>query len=129
MSGPLDNPKIAYDRSGLKLQMKQNVASETQNLKSILKGEFGWFKKDSTLHSQPTKKQPTKFETEWEENDKSSTRNNNTEKLLPKVKSESAPLDEKKKIKVLDNIFKKDEEKQKKKKEKKEKSENSDDFN
>ena len=29
--------------------MKQNVTNETQNLKSILKGEFGWFKNDSTV--------------------------------------------------------------------------------
>lgn len=129
MIGPLENPKISYDKSGLKMQMKQNVATETQNLKSILRNEFGWFKKDSTLKAAPQKKQNARFETEWEESDKSTKEISNPEKQLPKVKAASNADDEKTKVKVLDNLFKKTEEKPKKKKAKEEKTENSDDFN
>ncbi len=129
MIGPLDNPKISYDKSGLKMQLKQYVASETNSLKSILKNEFGWFKKDSTLKAAAPKKQSAKFEMEWEEAAEKSSDKANKEMQLPKVKAENTLEEEKKKIKVLDNLFKKAEEKPKKKKEKKEKTENSDDFN
>ncbi len=126
MIGPLENPKISYDRSGLKTQMKQNVSGETQNLKSILKSEFGWFKKDSTVKSPTAKKQSTRFETEWEENNTSEKTKNGDGKALPKVRSEIAP-EEKRKVKILDNLLQKEPGKQPKKKVKKE--ENSDDFN
>jgi hypothetical protein len=130
MIGPLDNPKISYDRSGLKLELKQKVSGETQNLKSILKSEFGWFKKDSTIKSSQTNKQNIRFETEWEENDLGSNAAAKKGKELPKVRPNEA-LEEKRKIKVLDNLLKKDSVKQNKKRVKKEKSdeENSDDFN
>ncbi len=128
MIGPLENPKISYDKSGFKLQMKQNVSSEKQNLKSILKNEFGWFKNDSTVKSSSTKKQQTKFETEWEESNPTAGSKSGNEKQLPKVKAtEPAPEI---KVKALDKLLKKgDEAPTKKKKEKPQKEENSDDFN
>ena len=127
MSGSVDNPRIAYDRSGLKMQMKQNVTNETQNLKSILKGEFGWFKNDSTVKVQTKKTTKTNFDVEWDEADKKSDKKTEAnESQLPKVKSDNAPKEEKPKIKVLDKLLHKEESKPKKKKEK---EENSDDFN
>ncbi len=47
MSGNLDNPVIRYDRKGMKQKIKEDIKQEKQNLKSILKEELGWFKKDS----------------------------------------------------------------------------------
>lgn len=129
MIGPLENPKISYDRSGLKMQMKQTVSSETQSIKSVLKSEFGWFKKDSTIKAPVVKKQNTKFETEWEEADQNPKVKNSSEKQLPKVIAAETKEDAKPKIKVLDKLLKKEEEKPKKKKEKIQKEESTDDFN
>ena len=119
MSGPLENPKISYDKSGLKAQWKENFSSEKQKIKSILKNEFGWFKKDSTLKYSEPKKQAARFETEWEENEKKA----NQQPDLPKVKSEK-PETEKNKPK-LDQLLKKSTPKKKQT----EKEENTDDFN
>jgi len=47
MTGPIDNPEIKYDRKGAKEKIKEDVKKETQNVKQILKEEFGFFKKDS----------------------------------------------------------------------------------
>lgn len=128
MVGPLENPKITYDKSGLKSQMKQNVASEKQSLKSILKSEFGWFKNDTTLKASQPKKQVAKFETEWEESDKSQVKKQNSEKALPKVVKDADNNSEGKKIKLLDNILKKADSDSKQQKKKSEKVESSDDY-
>lgn len=47
MTGPIDNPTIKYDRKGAKEKIKDDIKQEKQNLKQILKEEFGFFKKDS----------------------------------------------------------------------------------
>lgn len=47
MSGPIDNPSIKYDRKGAKEKIKEDIKQEKQNLKNILREEFGFFKKDS----------------------------------------------------------------------------------
>ncbi len=128
MLGPLENPKISYDKSGLKTQMKEHVASEKQSLKSILKSEFGWFKNDTTLKNAQPKKQVAKFETEWEESDKSQVKKQNSEKTLPKVVKESDNASDGKKIKLFDNLLKKADSEPKKPTKKPEKEENSDDY-
>lgn len=48
MAGPASNPKITYDRTGIEQKIKTDLIQEKQNLKNILREEFGWFKKDST---------------------------------------------------------------------------------
>jgi hypothetical protein len=48
MSGPIDNPTIKYDRKSAKEKVKEDIRQEKQNLKQILKEEFGFFKKDTT---------------------------------------------------------------------------------
>lgn len=47
MTGPADHPTIRYDRKGAKEKIKEDIRQEKQNLKSILKEEFGLFKKDT----------------------------------------------------------------------------------
>jgi hypothetical protein len=47
MTGPIDNPTIKYDRKGAKAKIKEDIKQEKQNLKQLLKEEFGFFKKDS----------------------------------------------------------------------------------
>ncbi|MCD6068321.1 MAG: hypothetical protein K0S33_3147 [Bacteroidetes bacterium] len=49
MTGSIDNPVIKYDRKAMKEKVKEDIKAEKQNLKSILKEEFGLFKKDTTL--------------------------------------------------------------------------------
>jgi hypothetical protein len=49
MTGTIDNPVIKYDRKAMKDKVREDIKEEKKNLKSILKEEFGWFKKDTTL--------------------------------------------------------------------------------
>ncbi len=49
MSGSLDDPVFSLDKDERKNAIKENIEEEKQNVKSILKTEFGLFKKDSTV--------------------------------------------------------------------------------
>tara|TARA_R110002072_G_scaffold238939_1_gene396620 strand:+ start:5671 stop:8337 length:2667 start_codon:yes stop_codon:yes gene_type:complete len=49
MYGNLDNPTIEWDRESRKEIAKQNREKEKQNVKSILKSEFGLFQNDTTV--------------------------------------------------------------------------------
>jgi hypothetical protein len=49
MSGPIANPKISYDSKGAKEKFKQDIKTEKQTVKQLLREEFGLFKKDTTL--------------------------------------------------------------------------------
>ena len=65
MSGTVDNPKIAYDTKELKNTLTKKLAAEKNSVKSILKEEFGFFKKDSTVKKLPVeKKQYSPFSVE-----------------------------------------------------------------
>ena len=119
MKGPLEDPTISYDKTGLKQNIKENVIEEKQNIKSILHDEFGWFKKDTTL-VRKKKKENGKFEIELEnESPKQNKEEKLKEKELPKVKAKEKEPDDTKKIQLL----------KKGKEKKKEKEETSDDFN
>lgn len=62
MTGTVDNPVIKFDKKGLKEKLKNDLKEEKQELRSLLKEEFGLFRKDSV---QVKKKQDeTKFELE-----------------------------------------------------------------
>ncbi len=68
MSGNLSNPDISYDTDALKSYWKEGLKKEKKVVKSMLKEEFGLFKKDTTLKTNtppPVKKQA--FEMEWDE--------------------------------------------------------------
>lgn len=62
MTGTVDNPVIRYDKQGLKEKIKEDMKQEKENLKLILKNEFGLFKKDSV--SKGASKADQKFELE-----------------------------------------------------------------
>ena len=51
MFGTMDDPSIEWDRESRKDIAKQNREEEKQNVKSILKSEFGLFKNDTTVDS------------------------------------------------------------------------------
>jgi hypothetical protein len=58
MYGPLENPKIEWDKSAKFEQTQLNILAAKQEAKSILKAEFGFFKKDSTINSYVPKEAP-----------------------------------------------------------------------
>lgn len=72
MTGNISNPVIRYDSKSAIRNVKENIKVEKQNLKGILKEEFGLFKKDSTLGTGSKVKQEdaAKFKINWEEADK-----------------------------------------------------------
>lgn len=87
MTGNISDPLIKYDSKGTIQNVKQDLKIEKQNLKSILKEEFGLFKKDSTLNKKTDvkKEDQTKFRINWEEADKKEEKK---ELKVPKKKEE-----------------------------------------
>ena len=70
MTGTVDNPIIKYDRQGAKQNLKENLAEEKQTLKQILREEFNWFRKDTTLNKKDKPKDDGKFIIKWDEDEK-----------------------------------------------------------
>lgn len=66
MKGLVDNPKFAYDRKATGEKIKTEITKESQNLKSMLKEEFGLFKKDTVKTSKPKKKE--EMQIDWDSN-------------------------------------------------------------
>ena len=62
MYGNIDNPTIEWDKQSRKETTKENMANEKEDLKSLLKSEFGLFKKDSTIKNYVKEKNPPKEE-------------------------------------------------------------------
>lgn len=58
MYGDVDNPTIVWDKTAKKEQAKENREAEKENVKSILKTEFGVFKGDSTVKTYQPKDKP-----------------------------------------------------------------------
>ena len=67
--GTVDNPQYKLvDKEKLKEEVKENIRKEKKELKDVLNEEFGWFKKDTTLHKDKESKQTqTEFIIEWED--------------------------------------------------------------
>jgi len=51
ISGNVDNYKVSYDTRAAKDALKQNFSNEKKEIKSMLKDEFGLFKKDTSIKS------------------------------------------------------------------------------
>ena len=68
MTGTVEHPTIKYDSKSAIKNVQQDLKVEKQTLKTILKEEFGLFKKDSTLNHK-TPKEDTKFIIKWDEAD------------------------------------------------------------
>lgn len=68
MTGNLSDPDVSYNTGALKNYWKEGFKKEKKAVKSLLKEEFGLFKKDTTVKTNtppPLKKQT--FEMEWDE--------------------------------------------------------------
>ncbi len=71
MTGTVYNPIIKYDSKSAIQNVKQDLKVEKQSLKTILKEEFGLFKKDTSLQNKTKipKEDKTKFTIKWDEAD------------------------------------------------------------
>ena len=49
MYGTLDNPILEWDKAARKAELKETLVQEKETVKSMLKSEFGVFKKDTTV--------------------------------------------------------------------------------
>ncbi|MDQ3046525.1 MAG: hypothetical protein M3R27_03185 [Bacteroidota bacterium] len=70
MTGNMEDPVIKYDTKSAIQNVKQDLKVEKQTLKTILKEEFGMFKKDSALKKENTPKDNTRFTIQWDESEK-----------------------------------------------------------
>ena len=66
--GKGENIKVGYDIKAASTEVKNNIKSERQTLKTILNQEYGWFKKDS-LPKQKTVEKKSRFKISWDETD------------------------------------------------------------
>ena len=69
MYGNLSDLKYELDKKEKKTARKEAIKEEKQELKSILKQEFGLFKGDSAIKAPAEEKTKAAFEVEWDEFD------------------------------------------------------------
>lgn len=69
MTGSVYDPVIKYDRKSAVQTIKEDFKAAKQNLKDILKEEFGWFKKDSLNTKKEESKKDGKFIIKWDEDE------------------------------------------------------------
>jgi hypothetical protein len=91
IEGKGEEVKVGYDIKAAGSEIKNNIKSERQTLKTILNQEYGWFKSDTTLNQKPAEKK-SRFRITWEETDSVKTTTD-----PPVVQKES----------VVKNLFKK----------------------
>jgi hypothetical protein len=82
--GKGEDVKVSYDAKAAGAEVKNNIKSERQSLKSILNQEYGWYKSDTTVKQKPAEKKP-RFKISWDETDSTT----NSEKP-PVVKKENS---------------------------------------
>jgi hypothetical protein len=69
ITGTPDNYKIRYDKKEAGIKIKNDLQNEKKVLKSILKEEFGFFKKDTVGNKLHNSKQENTFILDWGEED------------------------------------------------------------
>jgi hypothetical protein len=83
IDGTPEGTDIKYDRRGAIQNVREQMALEKEELKQMLREEFGLFNKDTTLQGESTREGAPAFIIEWEEDSISTEeqlRNNNSEK-------------------------------------------------
>lgn len=65
MKGPVDDPKFSYDKKAVSQKIAQDLKADQQNVKQLLKQEFGIFKKDTTLKQEKKKKE--EMQIDWDD--------------------------------------------------------------
>ena len=65
MRGPVDDPRFSYDKKAVSQKIAQDFKADRQNVKQLLKQEFGIFKKDTMVKQEKKKKE--EMQIDWEE--------------------------------------------------------------
>ena len=65
MKGPVDDPKFSFDKKAVSQKIANDLKSDQQNVRQLLKQEFGIFKKDSTLKQEKKKKE--EMQIDWDD--------------------------------------------------------------
>jgi hypothetical protein len=81
-----EDVKVSYDAKAAGSQIKSNIKSERQTLKTILNQEYGWFKKDTVATPAPAKS-ASRFKIAWGDADTAKV-----EVEKPPVKKNDSPL-------------------------------------
>ncbi|MCX6327250.1 MAG: hypothetical protein NT144_11460 [Bacteroidia bacterium] len=68
ITGKGEDVKVGYDIKAAGSEIKNNIKTERQTLKSILNQEYGWFKNDTTAKQKPAEKK-SRFSITWGETD------------------------------------------------------------
>lgn len=58
MKGPMENPRVQYNRKGVEKKIVEEVKKEKVVFKDLLRQEFGWLKKDSSAIEPRNKNEP-----------------------------------------------------------------------
>lgn len=61
-----DNSKVGYDMKAAGTTVKNNFKKEKQSIKTILKQEYGLYKKDTTVNAEPEQKKQ-RFKIKWDD--------------------------------------------------------------
>jgi hypothetical protein len=64
MKGPVMDPDFAYDRKAAGQKLRNDIAQEKQNLKSILNKEFGIYKNQPSVQA-PKPKKHEEMQIDW----------------------------------------------------------------
>jgi hypothetical protein len=62
-----EDVKVSYDLKAVSSEVKNNIKSERQTLKTILNQEYGWFKSDTAAKKKPVER--SRFKIKWDETD------------------------------------------------------------
>jgi len=62
MTGSIENPLYSLDKDEMKATLKESITEEKGTIKSLLKTEFGMFKKDTTVQELKTKTKSESFD-------------------------------------------------------------------
>lgn len=65
MKGPVDDPKFSYDKKSVSQKIAKDLKNDQQNVRQLLKQEFGIFKKDTTLKQEKKKKE--EMQIDWDD--------------------------------------------------------------
>ena len=66
--GKGEDIKVGYDLKAAGGEVKNNIKTERQTLKTILNQEYGWYKSDSVATKKPAEKK-SRFKITWDETD------------------------------------------------------------
>jgi hypothetical protein len=87
INGDQDKSDIKYDKDRVKEKIRTDIREEKDELKSILREEFGFFRKDTSLVIDTSRSQQD-FQIDWEEDEKKTKKDKPDKEKKKKTESE-----------------------------------------